>query len=123
MQIPPFNTYIGSEVLFREEGEAEVVLTLKAHHLNRRGVAHGGVITSLLDSALGAAVISSVPEQWWVATTTLTTQFLEGVGEGKLIASGRVVRRGSHAALPPDQRDVRIRIYVSAAGKAGWQAR
>jgi len=31
---------------------------------------------------------------------------------------GRAVRKGSHAALPEDQRDVRIRIYVSTAGAA-----
>jgi 5-carboxymethyl-2-hydroxymuconate isomerase len=117
MQIPPFNRYIGSEVLFREKGEAEVVLTLKAHHLNRRGVAHGGVITSLLDSALGAAVISSVPEQWWVATTTLTTQFLEGVGAGKLIASGRVVRRGAQVAFATGEvRDEDGRLVATASG-------
>jgi uncharacterized protein (TIGR00369 family) len=117
MQTPPFNSYIGTEVLFREKGEAEVVLTLKAHHLNRRGVAHGGVITSLLDSALGAAVISSVPEDWWVATTSLTTQFLDGVGEGKLIASGRVVRRGARVAFATGEvRDGDGRLVATASG-------
>lgn len=30
---------------------------------------------------------------------------------------GRVVRKDSHAGLPADQRDVRIRIYVSTAGE------
>ena len=30
---------------------------------------------------------------------------------------GRAVRKGSHAALPPDQREVRVRVYVSTAGE------
>ena len=30
---------------------------------------------------------------------------------------GRTVRKGSHIGLPEDQRDVRIRIYISTAGK------
>ena len=62
----------------REPGEAEVALSLAEQHLNRRGVAHGGVITALLDSALGLAVISSIPDEWWCATTSLSTQFLAG---------------------------------------------
>ena len=35
---------------------------------------------------------------------------------------GRAVRKNSHAGLPPDQRDVRIRIYVSTAGAPGGAA-
>ena len=61
MTLPPFNTYLGTEVVRLKNGEARVTLDLAPHHLNRRGVAHGGVVTSLLDSALGAAVIFSIP--------------------------------------------------------------
>ena len=32
---------------------------------------------------------------------------------------GRAVRKGSHAALPPDQREVRVRVYVSTAAPSG----
>jgi hypothetical protein len=35
---------------------------------------------------------------------------------------GRAIRKGSHSALPPDQRDVRIRIYVTTAAKKGGRA-
>jgi uncharacterized protein (TIGR00369 family) len=99
MTIPPFNTYLGTQVVRKENGSAEVRLELQPHHLNRRGVAHGGVVTSLLDSALGAAVISAIPPEWWCATTSLSTQFLDGVGEGRLTATGRVLRRGARVAF------------------------
>jgi uncharacterized protein (TIGR00369 family) len=99
VKIPPFNAYLGSEVVRRDNGAAEVVLELAPHHLNRRGVAHGGVVSSLLDSALGAAVISSIPEEWWCATTSLATQFLDGVGKGTLTATGHVTRRGRSTAF------------------------
>ena len=117
MQIPPFNSYLGTKVVVKETGNATVVLDLAPHHLNRRGVTHGGVITSLLDSALGAAVISSIPAEWWCATTSLSTQFLEGAGQGRLTATGRVLRRGRRVAFAEGEvRDERQRVIATATG-------
>ena len=117
MSIPPFNAYLGTEVTIKEPGRAEVTLELAAHHLNRRGVAHGGVVTSLLDSALGAAVISAMPAEWWCATTSLNTQFVDGAGSGLLIAHGEVVRRGRHVAFARGEiRDARGRLIATATG-------
>jgi len=117
MDVPPFNTYLGTEIVRRDDGEVEVALELQPHHLNRRGVAHGGVITSLLDSALGGAVISSMPKEWWCATTTLTTQFIGGAGEGRLVATGRLLRRGQSVAFAAGEvHDVRGKIVASATG-------
>ena len=98
MNVPPFNTWLGTEVVRAADGEAEVRIDLQAHHCNKRGVAHGGVVTALLDTALGAAVISSIPQEWWCATTSLSTQFIDGSGAGTLVGTGRVLRRGSRIA-------------------------
>jgi len=59
--LPPFNQYLGIDVTRMAGGEAEAVVDLAPHHTNNRGVAHGGVVSSLLDSAMGAAVISAIP--------------------------------------------------------------
>lgn len=99
MEMPPFNLYLGIELTRRESGRSEVALELGPQHLNRRGVAHGGVITALLDSALGAAVISAIPEQWWCATTSLSVNFIGGATGGRLRALGCVTRRGSRIAF------------------------
>ncbi len=117
MTIPPFNTYLGTEVSVKEDGKATVTLDLAPHHLNRRGVAHGGVVTALLDSALGAAVISSIPKEWWCATTSLNTYFLDGAGQGRLTASGRLVRRGRTVAFAEGEiRDEADRLIATASG-------
>ena len=117
MRIPPFNAYLGTDVVRREPGVVEVALELGPHHLNNRGVAHGGVVASLLDSALGAAVVSAIPQEWWCATTSLTLQFLDGAGEGKLVAVGRVVRRGRSVAFATGEvHDGRGRVIATASG-------
>lgn len=117
MQAPPFSAYLGMQLLERDEDTAVVAIDLAEHLLNRRGVAHGGVVTALLDSALGAAVISSMPEEWWCTTTSLSTQFVSGVGRGRLTATGRVVRRGSRVAFATGEaRDASGKIVATACG-------
>ena len=118
MSIPPFNTYLGTEIVRRDDGEAEVRLVLQPHHLNRRGVVHGGVVGALLDSALGAAVISAIPAEWWCATISLATQFVDGATDGAtLSAVGRVVRRGGRVAFATGEvRDDRDRLIATASG-------
>jgi len=117
MQAPPFNDYLGTRLVSAEEGHAEMAIELEPHHLNLRGVAHGGVVTALLDSALGAAVISAIPEHWWCATTSLSTQFIDGSGEGCLIATGQVTRLGNKVAFATGEvRDSRDRLVATAHG-------
>lgn len=99
MRTTPFNEFMGMQLVRREEGEVELAIELAPQHLNRKGVAHGGVIATLLDSALGAAVISSIPPEWWCTTISLSIQFVSGATPGRLTGSGRVVRRGRAVAF------------------------
>jgi len=117
MNVPPFDDYLGLEIRPKEAGTVEVTLDLEQHHRNLRGVAHGGVVLSMLDSALGAAVISAIPDAWWCATTSLSTNFIAGTGEGKLTATGRVLRRGwSVAYASGEVRDERGKLIATAQG-------
>ncbi|HXV77888.1 MAG TPA: fumarylacetoacetate hydrolase family protein [Candidatus Polarisedimenticolaceae bacterium] len=119
MGVPPFNAYLGTEIVRRGKGQAEATLELQPHHLNRRGVAHGGVVTALLDSALGAAVISDIPQEWWCATTSLTAHFIGGARGGRLVATGRVLRRGRSVAFASGEiHDERGTLV--AAGSGTW---
>jgi uncharacterized protein (TIGR00369 family) len=117
MQVPPFNDYVGVRIVHRSGVDAEATLDIRPHHLNMRGVAHGGVVTALLDSVLGAAVISAIPDDWWCATTSLATQFVDGAGEGRLIGSGRVTKFGRHIAFASGEvRDGEDRLIATAQG-------
>jgi 2-keto-4-pentenoate hydratase/2-oxohepta-3-ene-1,7-dioic acid hydratase in catechol pathway len=58
-----------------------------------------------------------MPKEWWCATTTLTTQFIGGAGEGRLVATGRLLRRGQSVAFAAGEvRDERGKIVASATG-------
>lgn len=48
-----FADLVGYELVSWEDDVAEVGLTVEKRHLNRSGVMHGGVLTTLMDTACG----------------------------------------------------------------------
>jgi uncharacterized protein (TIGR00369 family) len=62
-------------------------------HLNVGGVVHGGVLASLIDTAMGRAVRSVTNSS--TATSQLTVTYLEPANPGRLVATARVSKRGS----------------------------
>ena len=73
-------------------------LTLGEQHLNRHGVLHGGIASTMLDNALGATASLSVDAGGRAPfmTLSLNTHFLAPARLGaKLTATGRLVGGGS----------------------------
>ena len=113
----PFNDLLGTRCVLKEAGRTRYELAVGPQHLNKRGVAHGGVVTSLLDTALGAAVVSSIQPEEWTGTLELSVQFREPVIPGVIIAEGRVARRGKAVAFAEGEiRDSAGRILATAHG-------
>jgi uncharacterized protein (TIGR00369 family) len=80
-------------------------------------VAHGGVVASLLDMALGAAVVTSIEPQEWCGTVQISVQFREPVRPGKVRAEGRMVRRGRSVAFAEGElRDSAGKVLATAHG-------
>ena len=82
------------------QGVCTVVGTVEARHLNINGVVHGGVYATILDTAMGGAVVSILADGEVTATTSLYVEFLRPAQEGQTLrAEGRLVRRGRHLAF------------------------
>lgn len=81
------------------DGDVTVDLDAKEEHLNVGGIVHGGVLLSMLDSAMGGAVVTHLEEGEWTATESLTTNFMRPGPLGKLTARGRVEKRGRLTAF------------------------
>jgi len=83
---------LGYRLVAWEPDRAEVELLLEERHLNRSGLMHGGVLTSLIDAACGyAGTHCSVPGNIRGALTLqLSTQFVSAGRRGRrLTARGR----------------------------------
>ena len=88
-----FAPYLGVAIDELEDGVARLSLPLRPEHANRQGIAHGGVIMTLLDVALCSAALTQHPEARGVLTVTMSTSFI-GPGRVRLLAEGRVLRPG-----------------------------
>lgn len=76
-----------------EGHDAVVRLEAADKHLNLGGVVHGGVLASMIDTAMGRAVRAVTGET--TATSQLTVTYLEPARPGPLVALARVTKRGS----------------------------
>ncbi|MGI0131086.1 MAG: PaaI family thioesterase [Thermoplasmata archaeon] len=97
-----FHSEVGFQIDERESGEGFVTVIGKVErrHLNINGVVHGGVYATILDTAMGGAVVSLLGEGETTATTSLYVEFLRAGREGEtLTARGDVLRRGRHIAF------------------------
>jgi len=101
--VAPFTTFIGAEVEELREGYARLSLVLEERHTNPNGVMHGGVITTLMDSALGASLSALRGQEARRnphATVEMNASFLAAARPGdRIVVEGRVLRLGKTVAF------------------------
>jgi len=99
----PFSARIGAELEELREGYARLSLVLQPHHTNPNGVMHGGVITTMMDSSLGAALGALRGEEASRnphATVEMNASFLASARPGdEIVVEGRVLRLGKTIAF------------------------
>jgi len=97
----PIATTLGFTVLEVESGRVVFGMEPAEYHFNPIGSVHGGVFATLLDSACGCAVHSSLPAGTAYTSLDLSVKFLRGLGAGSgpVRCEGLVVHVGGRTAL------------------------
>lgn len=85
----------------RREGDRTILaLRVSAAHVNTRGVAHGGMLVTFADSALGIVLAMARTPPQPMATVSLSTDFLDAAREGDLLeAFVEIERMGQRLAF------------------------
>ena len=98
---PPIAITLGFDLDLVEDGRAVFSLEPAEHHYNPIGSVHGGVFATLLDSAAGCAVHSTLPAGVGYTSVDLNVKFLRGMttATGRVSCEGRVVHRGRRMVL------------------------
>ena len=97
-----FHHEMGFKIDIERSGRGTCTVTgrVESRHLNINSVVHGGVYATILDTAMGAAVLSVLGGGETAATTSLYVEFLRAAREGDILtARGEVLRRGRHLAF------------------------
>lgn len=88
-----FTRSLGIESIGMVEGAFALELRIEERHLSMAARVHGGVLFTLLDTALGRAVIAELPPGRGCATVELKINYFRPVQEGTIRAYGRCVQR------------------------------
>jgi uncharacterized protein (TIGR00369 family) len=113
VRVSPFADLIGFDLVERTDGRAVVECTVVPAHANTRGIAHGGVVSALMDTAAGGAVAYQPSAEGRPAVTvSLTVNYLhpahvgdrlravaKRAGTGKRIVACQVEVSSSSGAL------------------------
>jgi len=112
MSQSPFIEQLGLELVQCGDGRAETALRVRTPHLRSRGIMHGGVAASLLDSTMGLVAASKAPDGHFTVTVQLSVNFvrpawldeelritaeLEHAGQQTAVAQGEI--RNAHGVL------------------------
>ncbi len=128
---PPLMVLMGLSLVEVEHGRAIFSLDVGEHLYNPIGSVHGGVFCTILDSAMGCAVHSTLPAGRAYTTVALNVNLVKPLdlatptvsSEGNVISAGRRVATASARVLgrrsPLRARDNDLFAFRRAGGQTG----
>jgi uncharacterized protein (TIGR00369 family) len=114
---PPFAALLGIWITEVSEGRVVFATEPSEYHYNPLGTVHGGVIATLLDSALGCAVQSMLPAGTSYTTLELKVNYLRPITEktGTVYAEGKIIHIGGRIATAEARlTDAKGKLYAHA---------
>jgi uncharacterized protein (TIGR00369 family) len=96
----PIAELVGFDLVECGEGHASFALDPAERHYNPLGTVHGGIAATLLDSAMGCAVHTTLREGEAYTTLELKVNYVRAITEatGRIVASGSAIHRGRSVA-------------------------
>jgi len=98
---PPVAELIGYKITEVQKGRAVFVLDPAEYHYNPFATVHGGIACTLLDSAMTAAVLSTLPIGAACSTVEIKTNFIRPITSktGTIYCHAELVHAGSTIAM------------------------
>jgi uncharacterized protein (TIGR00369 family) len=95
----PYYRLLGMEVKEIKEGESRMEMPFKQDLTHPYGIAHGGAIASLADSAVAMALIGLVDPKDRITTIEFKINFFASVDKGELEAHAKIIHKGTQTAV------------------------
>ena len=114
---PPISELLGFHLAEVDKGRAVFEGVPEFRHYNPIGTVHGGFAATLLDSALGCAIFSTLHKGDTWTTLELKVNFVRAMTKdtGPVRAEGRIIHRGRTLATSEgDLKDASGKLYAHA---------
>lgn len=115
---PPISSHIGLEIVSVADGDVVMTAVPDESHYNPIGSVHGGFFATVLDSACGCAVHTTLPAGVGYTSLEIKVSFLRPItaDTGPVTAHGWVTKRGKGVAFAEaDIRDQGGRVLATAS--------
>jgi acyl-CoA thioesterase len=113
----PFGWQIGLRYIDRAPGRVTAMIDIDQAHYNPGGVAHGGVMFTLADSAMGAATFTLLEPGQRCTTAELKLNYIAPIVKGKITVTASVVsKRRRLAVVTAEVRDEQGELLGLAQG-------
>lgn len=115
---PPISELLGFHLVEVDEGRAVFEGTPEFRHYNPIGTVHGGFGATLLDSALGCAIFSTLQKGDAWTTLELKLNYVRPMSKdtGLVRAEGRIIHRGRTVATSQGElKDSAGKLYAHAS--------
>ena len=93
-----FIKHVGMSVDEVAPGRSRCSITIADQHRNGTGVAHGGVLFTLADTAMGAALFQMLEPGEICATIEIKIGYFKPVFDGTLVCEATVINKGKSVA-------------------------
>jgi uncharacterized protein (TIGR00369 family) len=114
---PPIAETLGFDLVAAEKGTATFEVVPELKHYNPIGVVHGGLAMTVLDSALGCAVMTTLAKGEAYTTLEIKVNLTRALTKdtGLVRATARLIHRGrTTATAEADLRDDKGNLYAHA---------
>jgi len=115
---PPIIALMDMDLVSASKGEATFTCVPNESHYNPIGAVHGGFACTVLDSAAGCAVHSTLPAGMGYTSLEIKVSYLRAISadSGTLTAVGRVTKPGSRVAFAEAEiTDAQGRLVATAS--------
>lgn len=118
MPATPIGVLMNFRLVELEEGRAVFTVEPAEYHYNPNGVVHGGLAATLLDSAMGCAVHSTLPAGVAYTTLEIKVNYIRAMtaGTGTVRAEANIIHVGRTTAIAEGRIvDANGKIYATAS--------
>jgi uncharacterized protein (TIGR00369 family) len=113
----PFVEHLGIRLVEQTKAQAAIVLERRPELLNSWGATHGGVLMTMLDYVMSAAVRGHYGVDGGVLTVDMSVGFMKAGMSDRIEASARVLHGGASTAFcEGEARDEKGELLAKAIG-------